>query len=146
MNEAEGRELAAIPKTAEPCDLWLQSTPNSFSNVFGVLNTEGQNLKGLQVELTVCRSPKLSLIKYVFTLRRFQPRLTERAYQLEINLRKGLTPADHAYSHEHYGEARFIADSSWAFSEYTDAVRIFCSKINLTLIMDLPDYRAFTLK
>ena len=146
MNEAEGRSLAAISKFGEPCEQWDQVRPNTYVNAFGVLNADEQHLKGLQVEFTVFISSYLHITKYVFTLKRFRPGVTERAYQLEINRRKNLTPADHAYSHEHYGEARFIADESWAFSDFPDAVRTFCEKINLKLTKDLPDYREFLLK
>lgn len=146
MNEIEGRKLAAVPKFGEPRLQWEQARPNVLTNAFGVLNAEGQTIKGLQVDLDVFISPRLGQVKYVFSLKSYNLGLVERAYQLEVNPRQGLKPTDHAYSHEHFGEKRFNADPSWATCSYSDAWQKFFKTINLTLTEELPDYQGFVLK
>lgn len=146
MNEAEGRELAALPKWGEPRSQWAQERPNTFTNAFGVVDENGQSIKGLHVDLEVFISPRLGISKFVFSLKQFSLGRPERAYQLHINGRKGVLPGDHAYSHEHYGEPRFNADTTWGNSSFADAVKRFCLNANLTLTDDLPDYQDFDLK
>lgn len=147
MNETEGRELAAIRKTGEPRGAWSQDRPNTLVNEFGVLDSEGKAIKGLQVELAVILTPRLGLRKFVFTLKRVGQGITERAYQLEINERPTLKPGDHAYSHEHYGQERRIeASRDWAHASFEEAVALFCSRVNLTLTEPVPHYEGMELQ
>lgn len=146
MTEEEGRELAAIPKQGEPRSAWSQDKGNTLTNAFGVLDASGKTIKGVTAEFDVFISPNLGQIKMVFSLKRYNLGATDRAYQLEVNLRKDLRPTDHAYSHEHYGEKTFKADTSWAHSSFQDAVNRFCTNTNLTLTDTMPDYADFTLK
>ena len=146
MNEKEGKELAAIPKWGEPRSQWAQDRPNTFTNAFGVVNKDGQSIKGLQVELEVFVSPRLGISKFVFSLKQFELGRPERAYQLHINGRKGVLPREHAYCHEHYGEPRFQANASWAGASFEDAVKRFCANTTLTLTDEMPDYQGFNLK
>lgn len=146
MTEAEGRELAAIPKHGEPRSVWSQEKVNVMTNAFGLLDAEGKTIKGMTAEFDVFISPNLGQIKMVFSLKRYKFGVTDRAYQLEINLRKSLRPTDHAYSHEHYGEPGFKADATWAHSSFDDAVQRFCSNTTLTLTDTMPDYRDFKLR
>lgn len=146
MNEKEGRELAALPKWGEPRSQWAQDRPNTFTNAFGVVDENGQTIKGLHVELVVFVSPRLGISKFVFSLRQFDLGRTERAYQLHINGRKGVLAHQHAYSHEHYGDPRFQADASWADASFEDAAKRFCVNTTLTLTNEIPDYQGFDLK
>lgn len=146
MAEVEGRETAGMPKWGEPRPQWAQDRPNWLTNVFGVLNEDQQTIKGLQADFAVFVSPRLKQPRYVFSLMQYELGLTQRAYQQEINPRKGLKPSDHAYSHEHYGEARFNADPEWSDLSFDAAVMRFCSKTNLVLTELLPDYESFELK
>ena len=147
MNEAEGRELAAIPKTGDPRSEWEQSRGNTHTNTFGVMDEVGRTIQGMYVEFDVFLSPNLRITTFVFSLKRKLKRgETERIYQLEINHAKGIRPTDHRYSHEHYGEPSFKADTSWASASFRDAVQRFCTNTNLTLSSELPDYLSFQLK
>lgn len=146
MTEADGRALADLPKWGEPLSDWIQDRPNTLTNAFGVVNEFGQGIKGLQVEFNIYSSSRLALPKYVFSLIQVEHGCHVRAYQLELNRRTGLRPTDHAYSHEHYGNKRINADSSWGNSNFDDAVKLFCSKCNLILTDKLPDYNDFKLK
>lgn len=146
MDEPEGRKLAAIPKWGEPREQWSQDRPNVLTNAFGVVDENGRTIKGLQVELEVFISPRLGQKKCVFSLMRFEFGCTERAYQLEINLRSGLRRVDHAYSHEHYGEPSYKADESWATESFEDAIKRFCTNASVTFTTELPHYEGFILK
>jgi hypothetical protein len=146
MTEIEGRELAAIPKWGEPRSEWSQDRPNSLTNTFGVVNKDQQRIKGLQADFAVFISPRLGQVRYVFSLKQYENGSTQRAYQQEVNRRKGLKPIDHAYSHEHYGEARFTADHEWSDLSFDDAILRFCDKTNLTLTDSMPHYEGFELK
>lgn len=146
MNEKEGREIAATPKWGEPRSDWSQDRPNVLTNAFGLVNKEQQRLKGLQADFDVFISPRLGQVRYVFSLKQYEQGLIQRAYQQEINLRKGLKPSDHAYSHEHYGEIRFTADPSWASLSFEEAISRFCKYANLTLTESMPHYEGFVLK
>jgi len=146
MDESEGRSLAAIPKFGEPRDQWSQERANTLTNSFGVTDATGLSIKGVFAEFEVFVSPRLGLARFVFSLKRYEFGRIERAYQMHINCRKGLIPMDHGYSHEHYGEPRFIADDGWASASFGDAVKRFCEKTNLTLAHEMPDYLGFTLK
>ena len=146
MTEDDGRELAALPKWGEPNSDWSQDRPNTLTNGFGVLDVDGKTIKGLHVEFEVFTSPTLGLTKFVFSLMRYELGRVERAFQLEINGRPGLRRTDHNYSHEHYGEAKFKADESWAGAGFVDAVKRLCDAVNLTLTVEMPDYESFKLR
>jgi hypothetical protein len=146
MDESEGRKLAGIPKCGEPRDQWAQERPNTLTNTFGVTDELGQTIKGLHAEFEVFISPRLGLARFVFSLKRFELGRIERAYQLHINCRQGIRATDHGYSHEHYGVPRFNADASWANASFEDAVKMFCTRTNLTLTGVMPDYLGFALK
>ena len=143
MNEREGRELAGIPKIGDPREQWVQPRPNVLRNEFGVMYENGQTIKGVFAEFEVFVSPGLGNVKYVFSLKRFH---IGRAYQLEINTRKSLRPTDHAYSHEHYGEVKYVAKPTWANCSFQEAVKRFCENSNLKLSVELPEYQDFKLK
>lgn len=149
MTEEDGRALAGTPKMGDPSNEWQQARPNTFTNSFGVTDASGIGIPGLHVEFAVVTSPYLKLVKYIFTLMLVEFPRPGRAYQIEINLRNGLKPNDHAYSHEHYGQGpdgRYPADESWANAGFQEAVNIFCSRCNLSLENPLPDYMEFALK
>lgn len=146
MTEEEGRELAGIPKKGEPRSTWIQEKGNTLTNAFGLLDADGKTIKGLTAEFDVFISPNLGQIKMVFSLKRYNLGVTDRAYQLEVNPRKDLRITDHAYSHEHYGEETFKADTTWANCSFQDAVKRFCTNTNLTFTDTMPDYADFTLK
>jgi hypothetical protein len=145
MNEAEGREIAKIPKWGEPRSIWSQDRPNTLTNTFGVVDADGQSHKGLHAEFEVFISQRLRQCRFVFSLKKFDLGSTERAYQLDINHRSGIRRNDHHYSHEHYGESRQIADESWATLDFRSAVSLFCLKANLILTDEMPDYLSFNL-
>ena len=147
MQEEEARLLAALPKWGEPCIDWVQDRPNAVTNEFGVTDAEGRAIKSVQVEFSVFVSPRLGFEKFDFTLWRVERGLRERAYQLTINRRAGLTRQDHQYSHEHYGQnVRVNASGEWAQAPFDYAVQIFCEKTSLTLMLELPSYQEFRLK
>ena len=147
MTEAEGRELAAIPKLGEPRSEWLQEKVNTHTNFCGVTDELGRTLPGMYAEFDVFLSPNLKMTTFVFSLKRkIKKGETERIYQLEINHAKGIRQTDHRYSHEHYGEPSFKADTSWASASFRDAVQRFCVNTNLKLSPELPDYLSFQLK
>lgn len=147
MTEVEAREFCAIQKWGEPCSDWQQNRPNTYTNGFGVLDSDGKAIRGLQVEFDVFVAPRTGLMKFIFSLRRAELGRLERAYQMEINCRSDLRVTDHQYSHEHYGEeVRNAAEASWANLGFDDAVKAFCDRCNLTLTSPLPDYRGFNLR
>lgn len=146
MKEEDGRRLAAAPKLGEPMEEWTQARPNTFSNVFGVMDADGKTIKGMHVELEVYVPPRLGFPKFVFSLFQYEAGRTERAYQLEVNCRPGLRPGDHNATHDHYGEARFAADASWSSLSFAESVVRFCENTNLTFTVRLPDYQEFQLK
>lgn len=146
MIESEGRDLAALPKWGDPCEQWSQNRPNTLTNAFGVVDEQGQTIKGLHVEFEVFVSPRLGQVTFVFSLMRFELGRIERAYQLHINGRERMRADGHNRSHEHYGEARFDADKSWKDASFSEAVGRFCKNANLTLTEQLPHYQDFALK
>lgn len=146
MDEHEARSLLDVPKWGEPEAEWRQDRPNTMTNSFGVVDNLGQSIPGLVAEFSVFRSPKLGIGKYVFTLKKTQFRKWERVYQLEITHQKGLSPRDHGYSHEHFGETRNIADPSWADCSYAEAVDRFMRICSLKLTGELPDPEGIKLK
>jgi len=149
MNETDGKALASLSKWGEPQSQWSQDRPNTFTNVFGVVDDQGKTIAGAHVELVVFVSPYLGQVKYVFSLMKVEHGIPSRAYQLEINGRKGLKPTDHAYSHEHYGgerAGRKPADVSWANLSFDGAVELFCERCHLTLTEKLSHYSGLTLK
>ena len=145
VTEAEGGELAGLPKFGDPAD-WEQVRPHTLSNSFGVTNELGQTIPGLHVEFEVFLSPRLGSTKYVFSLFSTKYGVVERAYQMEVNLRRGLPPNDHRYSHEHYGDRRLAASEDWAYASFPKAVERFCQKCNLKLSQELDNYLSFVLK
>lgn len=145
VTEEEGRNLAVIWKKGEPRDQWHQDRPSTFVNAFGVVDEQGKTIPGLQVEAIVWVSPVLRQEKFVFTLFKVGDGRPQRAYQMEINLRSGVKPQDHSYSHEHFGKVRYPADQEWARANFNDALKIFCKKCNLTLDGKMPDYSEFKL-
>lgn len=146
MKEEEGRRLAAVLKQGEPREQWAQDRPHTLSNSFGVMDVDGKTIKGMHVDLDVFVSPRLGLSKFVFTLWQYEAGRKERAYQLHVNARPGLVFKDHNATHEHFGEPRFAADSTWSHLTFDEAVARFCRITNLTLIAPLPDYQDFQLK
>lgn len=147
FTEAEGRELASIPKMGDPRSEWVQERPNTHTNAFGVTDELGRTLEGMYAQFDVFCSPNLKITTYLFTLyRKFKRGDKERIYQLEINLAKGIRETDHRYSHEHYGEPSFKADTSWANASFRDAVHRFCINTNLKLSSELPDYLSIQLR
>jgi hypothetical protein len=146
MIENEGRRIAGIPKWGEPRDQWSQDRPNTLTNAFGLVNAEGQTIKGLLAEFEIFVSPRLGQTKYVFSLKQFELGRVARVYQQEVNFRRGIHPSDHGYSHEHYGEPRFKADASWACARFEDAVLRFCDKANVSFTAEMPHYQGFVLK
>lgn len=146
MTEDDARELAKTPKKGDPAE-WCQDRPNTYTNTFGVTDKDGIGINHLHVEFTVFISPNLGLTKYVFSLMYVEFNCRQRAYQMEINLRTGLKITDLNYSHEHYGDSlRIVADESWAYAGFRDAIKLFCDKCSLTLENELPDYSGFALK
>jgi hypothetical protein len=145
VDEGEARQLAAIPKLAEPAE-WGQIRPHTHSNVFGVLNLDRQAIPGLHVDLEVLVTPRLGLERFVFTLFKVDFGVTERAYQIHINQGRHLRPTDHQYSHEHYGEKSLTASPDWAYATFDQTVCRFCQKINLQLTSGLEHYTRFSLK
>jgi hypothetical protein len=146
---ADGQQLAGVKKFGEPLSEWEQVRPNTFTNSFGVVDGLGQGIRGVHVELSVFITPRLGIVKYVFTLMRNEPGCTARAYQLDIRVQPVLKPADHNFPHEHYGterEGRLSGDRMWVKATLDQAVNIFCEKCNLTLTGALPDYQAFNLQ
>lgn len=146
MIEAEAKELASVAKWGEPNSEWRQDRPNAFSNGFGVVDEDGKTIRGVQVDFEVCIGLRTGSTKFIFTLRRLSMGSPERVYQLEINCRGNLKPNDHAYSHEHFGDKRYVADSAWANLSFEDAVKMFCDRCNLVLVEALPNYQSFKLK
>lgn len=149
ITAAEGQTLTSVKKWGEPLNEWSQDRPHTYTNSFGVVDELGQSIKGLYIELNVFISPRLKIVRYVFSLMQQVPGCHARVYQLDIPLKEGLKPSDHDYPHEHYGtetEGKSVGKNNWLKATLSDAVNIFCEKCNLTLTEELPDYQAFSLK
>lgn len=146
--EDVARKLMAGPKFGDPASSWHQDKAHigTQRNTFGVMDEEGATIRGLQVEFLVFRSPRIARDRLTFTLSLFDNGRPWRVYQQEINPQRGLKPSDHAYSHEHVGDARLTATSDWSSLDFREAVTRFCRVCNLTLEEPLPDLDDFKLR
>lgn len=148
VSENDARLIMAQPKWGEPMSEWRQDRGHSqtVSNAFGVVDGDGATIPGLLVEMIVYRAPRIIMDRYVFTLFRLDLGARRRVYQLHINHKRGVRPADHEYSHEHIGTRRVIASPDWALLTPIAAEDRFCVNCNLTLDPRLPDFDAYTLR
>ena len=138
----------ALPKWGEPQGQWTQQRAHAgtVTNAFGVVDQDGAAIPGLQVEFLLFRGGRIVHERLTFTLRQLDFGRLVRVYQQEINRRPGLRPTDHAYSHEHIGDVRVVADPAWSDHSVALAVERFCQSCNLTLHESLPDLDAFELR
>jgi len=149
MTEQEARKLMCIAKFGEPEDEWRmrKARIGTVSNQFGLVDADGAALRGLQVEFQVFRPQRIAAEKITLTLFRVELRSrTTRIYQMDINKGRRLRPGDHAFSHEHVGDARYDATEDWGTLTVEAAVAMFCSRCSLTLQAPLPAVDAFKLR
>ena len=149
MTEQEALALMALPKFGEPEDEWQQrkNRPGLIVNQFGILDSDGAAIRGMQVEFQVYRMQRVAAEKITLTLFRSELRAGMlRVFQMELNTGRRLREDDHAFPHEHVGNARFRATPDWSTLDLDLAVARFCRRCNLTLRAPLPAVDAFPLR
>ncbi|GAB2878932.1 hypothetical protein GCM10027093_12900 [Paraburkholderia jirisanensis] len=143
----EAEELLAKIKFGDPgigWD-WAQELAGVTNCAFGVTDADGLGIRGVTADLLVKYGVRPPSVHFRFTIFKLEYKTKRRAYQLDIlqNGRKRLDP--HRAPHEHIGRRKQSGDPCWLSYTYDDALKLFCSRTNLSLASELSDPYSLTL-
>jgi hypothetical protein len=144
----EAEALLELIKFGDPSGGWdsARELAGVANCAFRVTDSDGKRIQGVTVDLLIKYGQRPPSTHYLFTVFKFEYGGLRRVYQLDV-LQNGRKMRDaHSMPHEHIGRDRVAGDVAWATIKYDEALGLFCSRTNLTLISDLPDPSVLTLQ
>ncbi|MBN3738969.1 MULTISPECIES: hypothetical protein [Burkholderia] len=136
----EARAIIALIKFGEPGEWdWSPELWGTANCAFGVTDHDGKRIQGVTADLLVKYGQRPPSSHFLFTIYKQEFKARRRVYQLDLlqNGRKKVDP--HRVSHEHIGRDRIAGEAAWQKYGYEDALKLFCTRTNLTLSGELPD-------